>query len=523
MEDRQPGAAPLEDSGAAPILEARGIVKDFPGQRALDEVNLSVRRGEIVALLGENGAGKSTLIKIITGVYQPTAGELLIDGRPVHFANPHAAQAAGIAVVHQHGNLVPTLTVQENLMLGEHLPRFAGLLINWRRVRDRAVGLLERVGLSINPAILVSQLRPDEMAMVAIAKAMATDAKLIILDEPTTALLPNEVDTLFRLMRRLATEGHAFIYVSHRLAEVFDIADRATVLRDGKAVWSCETRDGLWREDVVAAIVGKEKQLAVDHADEVVHQHGEILLAVNELTSSAVRGVSFNVKAGEILGLAGLPGSGAEETLDLLYGRDAPISGTIQVAGAAVRFASPRGAVAAGLALVPKNRAQEAAFPGFSVRENVSLPSLARIITDPVLRFVRRGAERNLVSELVRRLNVKTVGIEAKIDSLSGGNQQKAILARWLGTNAKIYLLNSPTAAVDVGAKAEIYRLLQEIADSGAAVLFTSTEVEEFPRLCHRVLVFHGGKVVGELTGSDATEARILGLAVGMGTEKQAA
>ena len=513
-----------DEGGAAPLLEVREISKDFPGQRALDNVSMTLRRGEIHALLGENGAGKSTLIKIITGVYHANGGQVLVDGRVIHFNHAHAAQAAGIAVVHQHGNLVPSLTVQENLMLGERLPCRAGVFIHWGAVRERAARLLRRVGLSISPTTLVSALRPDEVAMVSIAKAIATDAKIIILDEPTTALLPGEVATLFAQMRRLASEGHGFLYVSHRLSEVFDIADRATVLRDGKRVWSCDDRSGLRRDDVVSAIVGKERELAtvVDTAP-LSHALGAELLAVTELSSARVNKVSFTLKAGEIVGLAGLPGSGAEETLDLIYGRDAQSGGTIAVSGVIARFSSPRAAVAAGLALVPKERLAEAAMPGFSVRENVSLPSLARFVTDPILRLIKRGKERTLVQDVVARLNVKTVSLEAKIDSLSGGNQQKAILARWLGTNAKVYLLNSPTAAVDVGAKAEIYRLLKDLAANGAAVLFTSTEVEEFPRLCSRVLVFRGGSVVAELHGIATTEAQILRLAAGVEEQQKVA
>lgn len=512
-----------EEGGAAPLLEVREITKDFPGQRALDNVSMTLRRGEIHALLGENGAGKSTLIKIITGVYHTNAGQILVDGRVVHFNHPHAAQAAGIAVVHQHGNLVPSLTVQENLMLGERLPRRAGVFIDWGAVRDRAARLLRRVGLSTSSTTLVSALRPDEVAMVSIAKAIATDARIIILDEPTTALLPGEVATLFAQMRRLAGEGHGFVYVSHRLSEVFDIADRATVLRDGKRVWSCDNRAGLRRDDVVAAIVGKEKELTAMDAESSRRELGAELLAVTELSSARVNKVSFTLRAGEIVGLAGLPGSGAEETLNLIYGRDAQTGGSITVSGVSARFSSPRAAVAAGLALVPKERLAEAAMPGFSVRENVSLPSLTRLITDPILRLIKRGKERALVKGVIERLNVKTVSLETKIESLSGGNQQKAILARWLGTNAKVYLLNSPTAAVDVGAKAEIYRLLKDIAAHGAAVLFTSTEVEEFPRLCDRVLVFRAGNVVGELHGIDATEAQILRLAVGVEEQQEIA
>ena len=378
------------------------------------------------------------------------------------------------------------------------------------------------MGLDIAPGAVVSSLRPDEAAMVAIAKAIATDAKLIILDEPTTALLPREVEILFGHMRRLAAEGHGFLYVSHRLSEIFDIASSATVLRDGRKVWSCDTREGLRREDVVAAIVGREKGISTDSAPHAVDD-AVIALSVSGLRSTRVHDASFELRAGEILGLAGLPGSGAEETLDLLYGRSAPDAGEIRVGGVVCRFGSPRDAVAAGLALVPKDRLAEAALPGFSVRENVSLPSLFRLITDPLFRFVRRGAERTLVTRVVERLNVKSVGIEARMESLSGGNQQKTILARWLGTGARVYLLNSPTAAVDVGAKAEIYRLLAEIAREGAAILFTSTEVEEFPRLCDRVLVFRGGAIVGELRGGDVSEAAILGLAVGMDPDRRAA
>lgn len=520
---QQHGAAPPESDGAASLLEVRGIVKDFPGQRALDTVDMAVRRGEIHALLGENGAGKSTLIKIITGVYHADAGDIFMEGQRIHVATPHAAQAAGIAVVHQHGNLVPMLSIQENLMLGERLPRRVGVFVDWSSVRKRAQQLLARVGLSLDPGRIVNTLRPDEVAMVSIAKAIASNARVIILDEPTTALLPHEVEILFGHMRRLAREGHGFIYVSHRLSEVFDIADSATVLRDGKKVWSCSERSQLERDAVVGAIVGKEKSLAVEQHHDTAVATGEEILNVEHLSSARVNDVSFKLRRGEVLGLAGLPGSGAEETIDVLYGRVEARAGRIVMQGAEVKFASPRYAVAAGLALVPKNRLTEAALPGFSVRENVSLPSLSRMVTDPLLRLVRRRAERSLVNEVVQRLNVKSTGIEAKIDSLSGGNQQKAIIARWLGTKAKVYLLNSPTAAVDVGAKAEIYRLLKELAASGAAVVFTSTEVEEFPRLCDRVLVFRNGTVAGELHGGDATEAQILRLAVGASAQQQVA
>jgi ABC-type sugar transport system ATPase subunit len=351
---------------------------------------------------------------------------------------------------------------------------------------------------------------------VSIAKAIATDARLVILDEPTAALLPHEVDVLFAQMRKLAAQGHGFLYVSHRLAEIFDIADAATVLRDGRAVWRCADRAGLERGAVLDAIVGREGSRESDAVATLAHD-APVALEARALRGDGVRDATFALHAGEVLGLAGLPGSGAEETLDLLYGRRAQRGGELHVDGVARRFGSPRDAVAAGLALVPKNRLAEAALPAFSVRENVSLPALHRFVTDPLLRFVRRGAERRAVADVTQRLGVKTAGLDARMDSLSGGNQQKAVIARWVGAGARVYLLNSPTAAVDVGAKADIYRLLHELAAEGAAVLFTSTEMDEFPRLCHRVLVFRDGAIVAQLSGTEATETNILALAVGPG------
>jgi ABC-type sugar transport system ATPase subunit len=500
------------------FLEVEGLVKQFPGTRALDRVNLTVRRGEIHALLGENGAGKSTLIRQICGASQPTEGRILVEGREVTLPSPQAAAALGIAVVHQHFNLVSQISVCENLLLSENLPRRAGMLVDWPEAYRRSRTLLSRVGLQIDPRTEVSQLRPDEAAMVAIAKAIGTSAKLIILDEPTTALLPTEVGVLFGHMRRLAAEGHAFLYVSHHLAEVFEIADRVTVLRDGRnaGVW---TREQMSRRAIIDAIVGGQKNWNEDAAPAPT-KRGEVLLRAENMRGGRVAGMSFTLGAHEVLGIAGLPGSGAEEALDLLYGRYAMTGGRLNVGGVDVSFRSPRDAKAAGLALVPKDRHAESLLPGASVRENISLPNLGQYVADPVLRIIRRGKERAEAEGIARRLSVKMAGIEAPIDSLSGGNQQKAILGRWLASGAKIFMLNSPTAAVDIGAKAEIYALIRQIASDGAAVIMTSTEVEEFPRVCHRVLVFRDGRIAGELVGKDATEANILNLAAGGGDER---
>ncbi|HZZ63336.1 MAG TPA: sugar ABC transporter ATP-binding protein [Roseiarcus sp.] len=512
------GAARARAGDPETFLEVERLVKQFPGTLALDHVDLKIRCGEIHALLGENGAGKSTLIRAICGASQPTEGRILVNGVEAILASPHEAAALGIAVVHQHFNLVPQISVAENLLLSESMPKRAGIFVDWRAMQRRARLLLERVGLQIDPRMEVANLRPDESAMVAIAKAIGSEARLIILDEPTSALLPAEVSVLFRHMRRLAADGHSFLYVSHRLSEVFEIADRVTVLRDGRNAGSW-TRDHLSRRAIIQAIVGGDKSLQEDigHSD---FAPGEVLLAAHELSGGHVAKLSFEARAHEIVGFAGLPGSGAEEALDLMFGRHMTSAGRLTLDGRDVVFRSPRDAKRAGLALVPKDRHAESLLPGASVRENISLPNLSRFVTDPVVRFIHRGRERAEARQVAERLAIKTASIESPITSLSGGNQQKAILGRWLASGAKVFMLNSPTAAVDIGAKAEIYTLIRQIAEIGAAVIFTSTEVEEFPRICHRVLVFRDGQIVGELIGKDATDASILHLASGGGDER---
>jgi ABC-type sugar transport system ATPase subunit len=510
--------AGLATVGAEAFLEVRKLVKQFPGTRALDGVDLEIRRGEIHALLGENGAGKSTLIRLICGASAPTEGQILVNGAEVSLSSPHDAAALGIAVVHQHHNLVPQISVCENLLLSETMPRRAGMFVDWRAMQQRAERLLDRIGLKVDPWIEVSKLRPDESAMVAIAKAIGSEAKLIVLDEPTTALLPGEVSILFGHMRRLAGEGHSFLYVSHRLTEVFDISDRVTVLRDGRnaGVW---TRSQMSRRAIIDAIVGGQKQFS-DEINVAGAVLGDVVLAAQTVSGGRVADLTFEVREHEILGFAGLPGSGAEEALDLLYGRFSTTGGSVRFKGAETAFRSPRDAKAAGLALVPKDRHAESLLPGASVRENISLPNLRRFVADPVVRFIHRGKERAAAQEIASKLAIRMASIESPISSLSGGNQQKTVLGRWLASGATAFMLNSPTAAVDIGAKAEIYELIRKIAANGAAVIFTSAEVEEFPRVCHRVLVFRDGRIVGELLRHEATESNILNLAAGGGDER---
>jgi ABC-type sugar transport system ATPase subunit len=495
----------------APALEVRGMRKEFPGTLALDDVSLRVRKGEIHALLGENGAGKSTLIKCICGAYAPTAGEIFVDGRPVSFATPKGAFDAGIAVVHQHYNLVPTITVAENLWLGEPLPTRFGL-VDWGAVHQRARNILDRLGLDLETRAEVGDLRPDELAMISIAKAVSGNASIIILDEPTNALLPHEVDRLFEQMRGLTRTGHSFLYVSHRLAEVFEIADRATVLRDGRnaGVFDRETMD---RRSVVEAIVGKKGGLADRRSRSLARP--EVVMEVRGLSGTLARDVSFDLHAGEVIGFAGLPGSGADEALNLLFGRSRRRAGEVRVNGRSEPLTTPTDAIAAGIALVPADRLAEAVFHAESIRANISMPSLRRFVRNPVLRLLDGRAEAAVATEVTRQMRVRMPGINAPIDELSGGNQQKVVLGRWLSTGARIFLLNSPTAAVDVGAKAEIYELILGLAADGVAIVFASTELEEYPLVADRVIVFSNGVVAGELSGPELTESNIMTLAAG--------
>jgi len=503
----------IADGTIPPLLQIRGLTKDFQGMRALDDVELDVAHGEIHALLGENGAGKSTLIKSVAGIYAPTAGTIALDGKPLTGSAAGAA-AAGIAVVHQHSNLVADLSVEENLWLGKRLPRKAGLFVDWGALRRRARDVLHYVGLTLDPRALVRELSSDQRAMISIAKAIASEARLIILDEPTAALLPHEVDTLFTQMRRLAREGHGFLYVSHRLSEVLDVADRATVLRDGRNAGSFD-RATFERRAIIGAIIGPSKILRGEEAP--VSGAGPVLLDVRALRANRVTDVSFSVRRGEVLGLAGLPGSGAEETIDVLFGRTPRSGGAVLLEGRALTLRDVREAIAAGIALVPKDRLAEGLISAHSVRENVTIVMLGTFLRERVFGFVDRAREARAATSLAGRLNIKTQGLEAPIESLSGGNQQKAVLARWLDCGAKVFLLNSPTAAVDVGAKGEIYDLIRSLANAGAAILFVSTEVEEYPRVAGRVVVFHAGTVVGELAGDDVTETEIMHLAMGSG------
>ena len=503
-----------ESLWAGPLLRVRSAVKDYDGQRALDHMDFELRVGEVHALLGENGAGKSTLIKSIAGAISMTSGTIEVAGQIVDMRNPQAARAVGVSVVHQYGNLVLDLSVTENVLLAERLgSRVGGIFVDWPGARRRVRKLLDRVGLTeLDPNVEVSKLSAHQVAMVAVAKALASSARVIILDEPTTALLPDEVRTLFNQMRKLIKEGISFVFVTHRLREVFEVCDRITVMRDGRLVGTWATTD-LDYDSLVDRLVGTERAAiaALESAELAV---GEIVLDVRELRNSVLQGVCFVARAGEVVGLASLPGEGAEEVIGSLYGLRRS-AGEIRVNGQRRKLNSPQDAIAAGFALVPRDRLGQGLVSELSVRENASLASTSSFRSDPILRWMKRGKERNAVKLVMERLSLKSHGLEVPVRTLSGGNQQKVVIGRWLLHHASVYLLDSPTAAVDVHTKTEIYRLARELAQNGAAVIFTSTELEEFVRVCDRVLVLHAGEIAGELAGKDNNVTAIMRLSFG--------
>ncbi len=518
-----PGATTLPGTASAvePVLSVRDLVKTYDEHRALDGMSLDVRRGEIHALLGENGAGKSTLIKAVSGAIRFDSGTVRVDGQEVRPADPQAGRDLGIAVVHQHGNLVPALSVAENIMLGERLPRRGGVLIDRRRLRRDALEVLDQVDLDVSPDTRVEDLAPHEAGMVQVAKALRTKAQLIILDEPTTAFTPSEVEVLFRRLRGLAAEGTAFVYVSHRLAEVLEIATRMTIMRDGGLVGTWE-RHELDHDGLVSKLVGDDEiaQRHVESGQARAVQRGEPILEVRGLRGAGVRGIDLTVHHREVLGIAGLPGNGAEDVMRLLYGIDRIESGEVRLDGTSVRIGDPASARDAGFALVPKDRHAQAILPGRDILENSTLASTARYRRDPLVRLMHRGRERSDTRRVMGELSVKATGPSQDISFLSGGNQQKVVLGRWLLRDSRIFLFDDPCAGVDIQSKGEIYSIITDLAEAGTGAVVTSTELEELVRVCHRVVVLFEGTIAGELVGDQITEQQILRLSFGSATGK---
>ena len=506
-----------DPAATSPLLEVRGLVKHYPGVRALDGVDFTVAAGQVHCLVGQNGAGKSTLIKCIAGLVTPTAGQILVEGAPLPLGDPATALARGVATIYQELDLVDDLTVADNLFLGHELRR--GPLLDRRVARRRTTQVLERLGHpEIPPRRLVGSLPPAAKQLVSIARALTRDARLLIMDEPSAVLGRHEVETLFTVIRRLAAEGVGVVYISHRLEEVGGIGDTITVLRDGRTVAS-DLPASTTRADLVAAMVGRQFADVFPERD-AARAPGPVVLRVEGLSRPpAVHGVSFEVREGEILGIGGLVGAGRTELLRLVAGMDRPTGGTVTVGDRLLPPGRPDVATRAGVGLAPEERKAQGLWPGWDLVRNVSVADLRRFRHRGLLdrRTERREAQRHL-----RDLQTSPDDPDRLVGELSGGNQQKVVLARWLLRQCRVLLLDEPTRGVDVGAKAEIYRVVQTLAAAGLAVVVVSSELAELVGLCDRILVMADGRATATLDAASATEADLLQHALPL-TEEAAA
>jgi ribose transport system ATP-binding protein len=499
-----------------PILEMRGISKTFPGVKALANVELTVYPGEVHALMGENGAGKSTLMKILSGAYRADpGGELRINGEVIHIDGPLSAKTKGIAVIYQELSLSPNLTVAENIYLGRELSS-AGQ-VDRARMRAECQGVLDRLGATFGPATIVSTLSIAERQMVEIARAIHANARILVMDEPTTALSSRETDKLFDLIRALRADGLAIIYISHRMAEVYELADRCSVLRDGSYVGTL-ARDELSAEKLVKMMVGRDLSKFYKKDHDAQGSRGEVILSVRDMSDGhRVRGCSFDLHRGEVLCLAGLVGSGRTELARLIYGADGRKSGTVALDGKPFDIVRPIQAVDAGIVYLTEDRKGQGLFLDMTVQENINLQVIGRDASKGGLLNLKKARGRAI--DAIKALSIRVAGPIVEVGSLSGGNQQKVLLSRLLETRPRVLILDEPTRGVDIGAKSEIYRIIDDLVKAGVGVLVISSEMPEVVGIADRVLVMREGHIVGEVggtTGIAITQENIIALAAGL-------
>jgi ribose transport system ATP-binding protein len=493
-------------SNDRPILEVRGISKSFPGVRALKNVDLRIWPGEVHALMGENGAGKSTLMKILAGAYRPDSGAILLDGNPIQFRTPHEARLAGIGIIYQELTVAPNLTVSGNVFLGSELSRL-GFVKNTAEMDRKTQRVLDRLGARFRPNQRAARLAVAEQQQVEIARALFYKSRVLVMDEPTAALSDRETDRLFEVVRHLRSEGLAIIYISHRMAEVYELADRLSVLRDGEYVGELK-RVEFSAAKVIEMMVGRRLEDFYEHTKRAA---GRVVLEVKNVSDGdRVKNASFQLRQGEVLGLAGLVGAGRTELARLIFGADKRKSGEIYLNGEKLQINQPKDAIRAGIGYVPEDRKLQGVFLQMSSGENITMNILGRCSAWGVLNFKKLNDRANAE---VRAMRVRTASLKSRAGGLSGGNQQKLLLARWLEINPKVLLLDEPTRGVDVGAKAEIYALIQELVDKGTAILFISSELPEIVGVCDRVLVMREGEITGEVggeTGIEITQQNIM-------------
>ncbi|MFF8444484.1 ATP-binding cassette domain-containing protein [Streptomyces californicus] len=516
MAPTHPTPPPPETAGpgtavADPVLEARSVSKRFPGVVALDDVSFALRAGEVHALVGENGAGKSTLIKVLTGVYRSDEGEVRVSGEPVRFSRPFEAQQAGISTIYQEVNLVPLMSVARNIFLGREPKNRLGL-IDFSRMNRETTELLDGFGVRVDPKRPLHTLGIGTQQMVALARAVSVQARVVIMDEPTSSLEPREVETLFRVIENLRGQGIAVLYVSHRMDELYRVCDRVTVLRDGRHIHTGELAP-LERMRLVSMMLGRD--MAEVRRDGLTGFATEghdaartpVLTATGLDRRHELHDISLELYAGEVLGLGGLLGSGRSETAKALTGALPLDGGEITVDGKRVGRPTPAAAIRAGISMLPEDRKAEGIVPGLSVRENIVLAAMPRLSRAGI---VSRAQQDRIVEIFMKRLRIKASGPEQKVGELSGGNQQKVLLARWLCLEPKVLLLDEPTRGIDVGAKAEVQSLIDELAREGLAVLLISSDIEELIEGADRIVVLRGGAVAGELSGDEVDESRLL-------------
>jgi rhamnose transport system ATP-binding protein len=502
-----PGAA-QQAGGNGPLLSLRDATKAFGAVQAIAHGSIDLYGGEAHALVGENGAGKSTLVKILAGVYQPDSGSLLIDGSPVQLHGPAGAQAAGIAVIYQEPTLFPDLTVAENIFMGRQ-PLRAGRRIDGKTMRAQAAALFTRLGVPLDPGRICRGLSIADQQIVEIGKALSVDARIIVMDEPTAALSAAEVARLFETVRTLRASGAAVLFISHRLEEVFEICQRVTVMRDGRHVLTSEVA-GLTAGDLVRAMVGRQlpERVAGEQATP-----GETVLQVRRLTREGVfTDISFEVRSGEIVALAGLVGSGRSEVARAVFGIDRYDAGTVTVRGQRLRRSSPTSAMAAGVGFVPEDRRQQGLVMDMSVQQNVALASLGELRHAGL---IRGSAERRFAADWALKLRIKYGRLTDPVAMLSGGNQQKVVLAKWLGRQPALLIVDEPTRGIDIATKAEVHRLLVRLARDGVAILMISSELPEVLQVGDRILVMREGRLTAEYERADASEERIMSAATG--------
>lgn len=487
------------------VMEASGINKVFPGVKALTDVSITIRKGEVVALLGENGAGKSTLIKVLSGVYQPDGGVIKMDGHEVHFDVPKQAREAGIGVIHQELNYVPSVSIAENIFMG-NIPKKCGL-VDYKTMYERSREIMQQVGLNLDPKMLIGNCSVAQKQLIELAKVMSDEVKVLIMDEPTSALNDVETKNLFRFIHKAAAEGVAIFYISHKLEELFEVADRVVVVRDGHVTGEIMIKDAT-KKMLISRMVGRDLTDMYPKKESVI---GEEIISVKSLNTKSLKDVSFTAKKGEIFGIYGLMGSGHQDIGSAIFGQDIIESGEVLINGKKVNIKTPTDAIEAGIAYVPAERKTE----GLVLNQSVAVNTMSAYYTKQKLFFTDKKRDKEIADKWISMLSTKTSSCETIVETLSGGNQQKVILGKWLEVEPDVLILNEPTRGIDVGAKAEIYKILENLVSDGKCVIIITSEMPELLAMSDRIMVMFEGKISGVLDAAEADQETVVRYAIG--------